>query len=134
MALLDNISCQNSRASLGNTHHLSVFHPAPHQEDISRYWVSILQAFSTLSPMPYSRFAVRCVHRYCLMLPPDTSLLKCPCLVGVPLPSGKRWVCIFRRMCHARRTYKAPLFATPILPTTFLVVLKCYFIYNYFNI
>ena len=45
-------------------------------------------ACSPSSPQPYSWFAVRYVHGFCLMLPPDTHFWSCPCPVGVALPSG----------------------------------------------
>ena len=40
----------------------------------SGYQVSLYHACSTSSPTPYSRFAVRYVHGFCLMLPSDTPL------------------------------------------------------------
>jgi hypothetical protein len=42
------------------------------------YQVSFIHVNSTSFPRPYSRFAVRYVHRFCLMLPPDSSLLRMP--------------------------------------------------------
>ena len=44
----------------------------------SGYQVSLLQACSTSSPTPYSRFAVRYVHGFCLMLPSNTPFLDMP--------------------------------------------------------
>ena len=40
----------------------------------SGYPVSLYHACSTSSPTPYSRFAVRYVHGFCLMLPSDTPI------------------------------------------------------------
>ena len=48
------------------------------------YQDSLWYACSSSSPQPYSRFAVRYVHGFCLMLPPDTPSL------GMPLPC---WRC-----------------------------------------
>ena len=45
-----------------------------HVSWFSGYQVSLYLACSTSSPTPYSRFAVRYVHRFCLMLPSDTPL------------------------------------------------------------
>jgi len=42
------------------------------------YQVSLYHVCSTSSPQPYSWFAVRYVHGFCLMLPPDPSLLMMP--------------------------------------------------------
>jgi hypothetical protein len=59
------------RASLGKMHPLSIYRPASRQFDYSGYQVSPIHARSTFSLTPYSRFAVRYVHGFCLMLPPD---------------------------------------------------------------
>ena len=40
----------------------------------SGYQASLNHACSTSSPTPYSRFAVRYVHGFCLMLPSDTPI------------------------------------------------------------
>jgi len=48
------------------------------------YQDSLWYACSSSSPLPFSRFAVRYVHGFCLMLPPDTPSL------GMPLPC---WRC-----------------------------------------
>jgi len=70
--------------SLGKTHHLPISRPAPCQFDISGYQVSRTRVCSTFFPTPYSRFAVRYVHRFCLMLPPG------PPLPVAPLPCWRR--------------------------------------------
>ena len=72
------LRCQNSRASSGKAYDLPACRPASHRFDTAGYWVSLAQACSTLSPMPYSRFAVRYVRRFYLMLPPDPSSLTAP--------------------------------------------------------
>ena len=72
------LRCQNSRASSGKAYDLPACRPASHRFDTAGYRVSLAQACSTLSPMPYSRFAVRYVRRFYLMLPPDPSSLTAP--------------------------------------------------------
>lgn len=79
---------QCSRASLGKTHHLPISRPASRQVGYSRYQALPSHAGSTSLPTPFSWFALRYVHRFCLMLPSDIHLWFCPCLVGVALPSG----------------------------------------------
>ena len=70
--------------SLGKTQHLPIFRPASCQFDTSGYQVSPILVCLTFSPTPYSRFAVRYVHRFCLMLPPG------PQLPVAPLPCWRR--------------------------------------------
>ena len=72
------LRCQNSRASSGKAYDLPACRPASHRFDTAGYRVSLAQACLTLSPMPYSRFAVRYVRRFYLMLPPDPSSLTAP--------------------------------------------------------
>jgi len=50
----------------------------------SGYQASPSHVGSTSSPTPSSRFTVRYVHGFCLMLPPDTPFLK------MPLPCWRR--------------------------------------------
>lgn len=69
----DSIQRQVSRASLGKTQHLPISRPTSLR--FTGYWASLSHACSTSSPLPYSRFAVRYVHGFCLMLPPDGPLL-----------------------------------------------------------
>ena len=78
MAPPGDLRCQNSRASSGKAYDLPACRPASHRFDTAGYRVSLAQACSTLSPMPYSRFAVRYVRRFYLMLPPDPSSLTAP--------------------------------------------------------
>ena len=85
-ATIDN---RTGRASLGNrsagrTYHLPIFRPPTCQFGISGYQVSPIRVCSTSSPTPSSRFAVRYVHRFCLMLPPG------PPLPVEPLPCWRR--------------------------------------------
>ena len=80
-ATIDN---RTGRASLGKTHHLPIFRPPTCQFGISGYQVSPIRVCSTSSPTPSSRFAVRYVHRFCLMLPPG------PPLPVEPLPCWRR--------------------------------------------
>ena len=60
--------------SLGKTHHLPIFRPPTCRVGISGYQVSPKPVSSTSFPTPSSRFAVRYVHRFCLMLPPGPPL------------------------------------------------------------
>ena len=104
---------QISVASLGKTHLLTVSRPASPKKGFPGYRVSLCHACSTPFPRPYSRFVVRYVHCFCLMLPPDIHLWDCPCPVGVALPSanGGRFTATSflssmegRIARHARRT------------------------------
>jgi hypothetical protein len=74
----------------------------------SGYQDSLSHACSSSSPQPFSWFAVRYVHGFCLMLPPDSHLWGCPCPVGVALPSGNGGLLIIRRLRHAGRTSEPP--------------------------
>ena len=88
MAPPENYRNQNRRTSPGKTA------PPPHIPSnftsvrFTGYQDSLWYACSSSSPQPSSWFAVRYVHGFCLMLPPDIHFWSCPCLVGVALPSG----------------------------------------------
>ena len=69
---------QDRRASLGKTPHLPRSRPASRRVDHSGYQASRIHACSAFSPTPSSRFAVRDVPGFCLMLPPDIPFLKMP--------------------------------------------------------
>ena len=72
------------------------------------YQDSLWYACSSSSPQPFSWFAVRYVHGFCLMLPPDIHFWSCPCPVGVALPSGNGGLLLLRRLRHAGRTSITP--------------------------
>ena len=78
---------QIRRASWVRLHDLPVSRPASHRFDFPGYQASPCHGGSTFSPTPSSRFAVRYVHRFCLMLPSDTPF------PAVPLPC---WLLPFR--------------------------------------
>ena len=73
-----NLPRQDRRASLGKTPHLPRSRPASRWVDYSGYQASRIHACSAFSPPPSSRFAVRYVPGFCLMLPPDIPFLVMP--------------------------------------------------------
>lgn len=73
-----NLQRQDRRASLGKTPHRPRSRPASRRVDHSGYQASRIHACSAFSPTPSSRFAVRYVPGFCLMLPPDIPFLKMP--------------------------------------------------------
>jgi len=103
---------QVRRVSLGKTHHLPISRPASHRFDSSGYQVLLCHACSTFSPTPYSRFAVRYVHGFCLMLPSDppflVDALALLALLFRPVTASGFFSSILsledRRMRHARHT------------------------------
>jgi hypothetical protein len=66
---------QCRRASPGKTHRLPVSRPNFTAVRFTGYQGSPSHVGSTSLPLPYSRFAVRYVHRFCLMLPSDIPFL-----------------------------------------------------------
>ncbi len=75
---------QISRASVGKTSLPPCIPPIYTAGVISEYWDSLCQACLSSLQRPFSWFAVRCIHRFCLRLPPDLPFR------GVPLPC---WRC-----------------------------------------
>ncbi len=72
---------QSSRASLGKAHRLPTCRPAPHRGAIPDIGPRSFSPARPRSPTPYSRFAVRYVRGFYLMLPPHTAfrLVQLPC-------------------------------------------------------
>ncbi len=107
--LPETIESQNRRTSPGK------IAPPPHIPSnftsvrFTGYQDSLWYACSSSSPQPFSWFAVRYVHGFCLMLPPDTHFWSCPCPVGVALPSGNGGLLLLRRLRHAGRTAEHPI-------------------------
>ena len=67
---------QHRRASLGKTHQPPCIPSNFTKVLFTGYQDSPSHDGSASSPLPYSRFAVRYVHRFCLMLPSDAPFLE----------------------------------------------------------
>ena len=72
----DNMESQHRRASLGKTHQPPCIPSNFTKVRFTGYQDSPSHDGSASSPLPYSRFAVRYVHRFCLMLPSDAPFLE----------------------------------------------------------
>lgn len=68
------------------------------------YRGSLTRACSPPSGHPSSRFAVRYVHEFCLMLPPDGPSLEPPLPCWRSPSVRSRWLSFLQWACHARRT------------------------------
>ncbi len=78
MKSLAPLGFQCRRVSLGKMHQPPCIPSNFTAIRFTGYQVSPSHDGSTSSPRPYSRFAVRYVHRFCLMLPPDSPFLRMP--------------------------------------------------------
>ena len=74
--IVGNIQSQHRRASLGKTHQPPCIPSDFTEVRFTGYQDSPSHDGSASSPLPYSRFAVRYVHRFCLMLPSDAPFLE----------------------------------------------------------
>ena len=109
MAPSGNTRSQNRRTSPGKIATPPHIPPNFTSVRFTGYQDSLWYACSSSSPQPFSWFAVRYVHGFCLMLPPDIHFWSCPCPVGVVLPSGNGGLLLLRCLRHAGRTLESPL-------------------------
>ena len=72
------------------------------------YRDSLSYACSSPSGHPSSRFAVRYVHEFCLMLLPDAPSLRLPLPCWCSPSVRSRWLSFLQLACHARRTLNDP--------------------------
>jgi hypothetical protein len=87
---------QCRRASLGKMHQPPCIPSHFTAVRFTGYQASLSHDGLTSSPRPSSRFAVRYVHRFCLMLPPDSPSLEMP-LPCRRCPSVRlRWIFYFQ--------------------------------------
>jgi len=75
---LGNFKPQSRSASRGKARHLLVSRPASVRFGPAGYRDLLYHACSPPSTHPYSRFAIRYVHEFCLMLPSDPPSLEMP--------------------------------------------------------
>ena len=68
------------------------------------YRDSLSYACSSPSGHPSSRFAVRYVHEFCLMLLPDAPSLRLPLPCWCSPSVRSRWLSFLQLACHARHT------------------------------
>ena len=68
------------------------------------YRDSLSYACSSPSGHPSSRFAVRYVHEFCLMLLPDAPSLRLPVPCWCSPSVRSRWLSFLQLACHARHT------------------------------
>ena len=72
------------------------------------YRDSLSYACSSPSGPPSSRFAVRYVHEFCLMLLPDAPSLRLPLPCWCSPSVRSRWLSFLQLACHARHTLSDP--------------------------
>ena len=72
------------------------------------YRDSLSYACSSPSGHPSSRFAVRYVHEFCLMLLPDAPSLRLPLPCWRSPSVRSRWLSFLQLACHARHTLNDP--------------------------
>ena len=72
------------------------------------YRDSLSYACSSPSGHPSSRFAVRYVHEFCLMLLPDAPSLRLPLPCWCSPSVRSRWLSFLQLACHARHTLNDP--------------------------
>ena len=70
------------------------------------YRDSLSYACSSPSGHPSSRFAVRYVHEFCLMLLPDAPSLRLPLPCWCSPSVRSRWLSFLQLACHARHTFE----------------------------
>ena len=71
------------------------------------YRDSLSYACSSPSGHPSSRFAVRYVHEFCLMLLPDAPSLRLPLPCWCSPSVRSRWLSFLQLACHARHTRRS---------------------------
>jgi hypothetical protein len=114
LTALDSLGRQTSRASRVRRTPWPISRPVPRRFRFPQISGLAFRAGSTASPTPSSRFAVRYVHGFCLMLPSDTPfLVKCPChFLALPFRLGNGGLFLYfqpftagsRHVRHAGRT------------------------------
>jgi len=105
--IFDDLPSQCRRASLGKTHYPPRIPSNFTAVQFTGYQTSLIQAGLVSSPLPYSWFAVRYVHRFCLMLPSDAPFLE-TALALLALPFRPVTAGVLLLPAYARSSDSAP--------------------------
>ena len=105
--ILGNLESQRRRASLGKTHYPPCIPSNFTAVQSTGYQTSPIHAGLISSPLPYSWFAVRYVHRFCLMLPSDAPFLE-TALALLALPFRPVTAGVLLLPAYARSSDSAP--------------------------